>query len=202
MKRTFDVIAAGLGLIVLSPLLAAIALLVLRDIGGPVLFRQIRAGLHGRPFTLYKFRTMRGAPDPRGAATSDGERMTDLGRALRSWSLDELPELWNVLLGEMSIVGPRPLLVEYLPRYNETQARRHEVRPGITGLAQIRGRNCLSWDERFALDVEYVDTHSILLDLRILAETVLPVLRRDGISHEGSATMHEFTGSRPEKEQD
>lgn len=191
MKRAFDVCVAALGLVLLSPVLAVIALLVRRTLGSPVLFRQQRPGLGGRPFTLYKFRTMREA----GPGVSEAERLTRLGRLLRSTSLDELPELWNVLRGDMSLVGPRPLLMQYLPLYTPEQARRHEVRPGITGWAQINGRNAISWEEKFRLDVWYVDHQSLWLDLRILARTFWRVLSREGISEPGQATVTFFEGN-------
>ncbi len=194
-KRIFDVAASGLGLLLLSPLLGAVALLVRLRLGRPVLFRQRRPGLHGKPFMMYKFRTMTDDRDAEGGLLPDGERLTPFGRFLRSTSLDELPELFNVLKGEMSLVGPRPLLMAYLDRYTPHQARRHEVRPGITGWAQINGRNALSWEEKFDLDVWYVDNGTFLLDLRILVRTVAKVLRREGISGEGQATMSEFPGT-------
>lgn len=194
-KRSFDVAASGLGLLLLSPLLGAVALLVRLRLGRPVLFRQRRPGLHGKPFMMYKFRTMTDDRDAEGGLLPDGERLTPFGRFLRSTSLDELPELFNVLKGEMSLVGPRPLLMAYLDRYTPHQARRHEVRPGITGWAQINGRNAISWEEKFDLDVWYVNNGTFLLDLRILALTVAKVLRREGISGEGQATMSEFSGT-------
>lgn len=188
-KRLFDLCLALPALVLLSPLLLATALAVRLGLGPGVLFRQERPGLHGRPFTILKFRTMRQGDGP------DGERLTRLGRFLRAASLDELPELWNVVRGDMSLVGPRPLLVAYLERYTPRQARRHEVRPGITGLAQVSGRNALSWEERFELDVWYVDNRSFALDLAILARTVGAVFSRRGVSAQGSATMPEFLGS-------
>lgn len=194
-KRAIDVAASALGLVVLSPILLAIALLVRARLGAPVLFRQTRPGLHARPFTILKFRTMRDALDANGDPLPDGERLPALGRFLRSTSLDELPELWNVLRGDMSLVGPRPLLMEYLPLYSAEQARRHDVRPGITGWAQVNGRNALGWNDRFALDVEYVDRVSLVMDLRILLLTVLKVFRREGINQQGSATMEKFRGN-------
>lgn len=194
MKRAFDVVATSLALIVLAPLMLALAGLVLLKLGRPVLFAQRRPGLHGRPFTLYKFRTMRTA-DSRGEPLPDELRLTNFGRFLRRTSLDELPELFNVLTGDMSLVGPRPLLMEYLPLYTARQARRHEVRPGITGWAQVNGRNAISWDQKFEYDTWYVDNHSFLMDLRILAMTVVQVFRRQGISHGDHATMPKFTGS-------
>src|SRR5690625_356057 len=198
MKRLLDIVAAGLGLLVLSPLLLFIAWRIRATMGSPVLFKQQRPGLHGKPFTMLKFRTMRDALDHDGNPLPDAKRITKLGRFLRSSSLDELPELWNVLKGEMSLVGPRPLLMEYLPLYNARQARRHEVRPGITGWAQVNGRNAISWEEKFDLDVWYVDNQSIFLDIKILCLTVARVASRQGISHAGEATMSKFTGSQQE----
>ena len=189
VKRLIDVIGAIAGLVVLSPLMAAVALLVRWKLGVPVLFRQQRPGRNGEPFTLLKFRTMRDGPG------RDDERLLPLGRALRASSLDELPELVNVLRGDMSLVGPRPLLMAYLPRYTREQARRHEVRPGLTGLAQVHGRNNTTWERRFALDVQYVDRRSLWLDLQILAKTLRAVLLREGIRHAEVATMPEFQGS-------
>lgn len=194
-KRAFDVAGALVLLVVTSPVAAVVAVLVRLTLGPPVLFRQARPGREGRPFTLLKFRTMRADTGELGRAHGDDGRITRLGSFLRSLSLDELPELWNVLRGEMSLVGPRPLLLQYLPLYSPEQARRHEARPGITGWAQVNGRNALTWDERFRLDVWYVDHMSLLLDLRILVRTLLTVLRREGISHPGSATMEPFRGS-------
>ncbi len=196
LKRVLDILLSAVALVVLLPFLLLIALLVRITMGSPVLFRQQRPGLHGRPFTLYKFRTMTDARDEQGNLLPDEQRLTPLGRFLRSTSLDELPELWNVLKGDMSLVGPRPLLMEYLPLYTPEQFRRHEVRPGITGWAQVHGRNALSWEERFALDVWYVDHVSFWLDLKILALTLWKVLTREGIAHPGSETMPKFTGSR------
>jgi lipopolysaccharide/colanic/teichoic acid biosynthesis glycosyltransferase len=195
VKRLVDLVVAGLGLGATAPVMAAVAVAVRRDLGSPVLFRQQRPGLHGRPFQLIKFRTMRsfGASD---AVANDAERLTPLGRWLRSTSLDELPTLWNVLRGDMSLVGPRPLLMEYLERYTPEQARRHEVRPGITGLAQVRGRNALTWEDKFAADVEYVDSLGPAMDARILLATLRAVLRRTGISAPGVETMPVFQGSR------
>jgi lipopolysaccharide/colanic/teichoic acid biosynthesis glycosyltransferase len=195
MNRVFDILFAGLGLALLAPLLAATAFAVRTTLGSPVLFRQARPGLHGRPFVLYKFRTMRQVTDARSQPLPDADRLTRLGRFLRATSLDELPELWNVLRGDMSLVGPRPLLVEYLSLYTPEQARRHWVRPGLTGWAQVNGRNALSWEERLALDVWYVDHRSWHLDVRILLLTVWQVLARTGISQEGHATMERFRGS-------
>ena len=197
MKRLLDlVLVAGTAPLWL-PLLAVLALVIRVRMGAPVLFRQPRAGRHGRPFTLVKFRTMTGTQGPDGRALDDAQRLTPLGRRLRATSLDELPELWNVLTGDMSLVGPRPLLMQYLPLYSPEQARRHEVRPGITGWAQVNGRNAISWEQKFALDTWYVDHQSLPLDLRILARTVLQVLRRDGIAHQGHDTMPPFAGSAP-----
>lgn len=200
VKRVLDVVASAVLLVVLSPVIAIAAVLVRSELGSPVMFSQQRPGIHGRIFTVYKFRSMRSAATTESAVdsvSSDAERLTRFGRILRSTSIDELPELGNVLLGQMSIVGPRPLLVEYLPRYNVDQARRHEVRPGITGWAQVNGRNAVSWDERFAMDVWYVDHRSFLLDLRILVTTVTTVFRREGVSAAGHATMEPFGGSEP-----
>lgn len=194
VKRMIDVILSVVALIILSPLLVFVAVFVKLRLGSPVLFRQMRPGLDGRPFELVKFRTMLAATGPDGASLSDQQRMTPLGRFLRSASIDELPELWNVLRGEMSLVGPRPLLQQYLPLYSQDQARRHEVRPGITGLAQVSGRNALSWDQKFALDTDYVETRSLAMDLRIMLLTVWIVARRESISAEGHATMPAFTG--------
>ena len=198
LKRCFDFVVALAGLVVLSPLLLAIVALVRWRLGSPVLFRQQRPGLGGRPFTLVKFRTMTDARAADGAAAPVAQRLTAFGRFLRSTSLDELPELYNVLVGDMSLVGPRPLLMEYLSLYNAHQRRRHEVRPGITGWAQVNGRNAISWERKFDLDVWYVDNASFWLDLKILWLTLWRVLRREGISEEGSATAERFTGSRQE----
>lgn len=190
-KRTVDVSVAAFLLAVTSPVQAVVAVLVARKLGRPVLFEQTRPGRGGVPFKLRKFRTML-PPDPSRGLVSDADRLTRFGRILRETSLDELPELWNVLRGDMSLVGPRPLLMEYLDRYTPEQARRHSVRPGITGLAQVRGRNAISWEDRLALDVAYVDNHSLCQDARILALTVLKVFRREGISHGSHVTMPEF----------
>lgn len=197
-KRLFDLALTLPGLVVLSPLLAFIALMVRAKLGSPVLFRQVRPGLGGRPFTIYKFRTMTDARGSDGKLLPDGERLTRFGRFLRSASLDELPELFNVLKGDMSLVGPRPLLMEYLDRYTPEQARRHEVKPGITGWAQVNGRNALSWEEKFKLDVWYVDNWSFRLDLKIIAMTFWKILKREGINQPGQATMEEFYGIRQE----
>ena len=193
MKRLLDVVGSAILLIVLLPVLLVVALLVRVKLGSPVLFRQVRPGIGGRPFTIVKFRTM-SVPDPASPPAPDGERLTPFGRRLRATSLDELPELWNVLKGDMSLVGPRPLLAAYLERYSPDQARRHEVRPGLTGWAQVNGRNAGAWEERLRLDAWYVDNRSLLLDLRILVRTVGLVLSREGIAAPGEATMPEFTG--------
>lgn len=194
IKRSVDVAVAGVLLLVTAPLQAVLAVLVRRDLGSPVLFRQARPGRHEQVFELVKFRTMLDVDEERGLV-SDADRLTRFGSLLRATSLDELPTLWNVLKGDMSLVGPRPLLVRYLSRYTPQQRRRHDVRPGVTGLAQVSGRNAIGWDQKFALDVEYVERHSPLLDLQILGRTVLGVLRRDGISADGDVTMPEFMGS-------
>jgi sugar transferase EpsL len=194
-KRILDLVAAVVGLSILSPLLLLIALLVRITHGVPVLFTQMRPGLSGEPFRMYKFRTMTNERAPDDSLRPDEQRMTKLGRLLRATSLDELPELVNVLKGDMSLVGPRPLLMEYLPLYSAEQARRHEVRPGITGWAQVNGRNGLAWEERFKLDIWYVDNSSLSLDLRILWMTLVKVLRREGISEQGRETMSRFTGN-------
>lgn len=195
MKRLLDIFGASAGLLLGAPILLLIAVLVRITIGPPVLFLQPRAGLHGRQFMLVKFRTMRDVREADGRLAADRDRLTSLGRILRATSTDELPGLWNVLKGDMSIVGPRPLLMEYLPLYSREQARRHTVRPGITGWAQVNGRNAISWDEKFKLDVWYVDNHTLLLDLKILLMTARAVLWRDGISAEGEATMPRFQGN-------
>jgi lipopolysaccharide/colanic/teichoic acid biosynthesis glycosyltransferase len=194
MKRVFDFLGALFGLLLLALPMLFLAWLVRRNLGSPVLFYQIRSGRFGAPFEMVKFRTMTDAKDASGALLPDAERLTAFGRFLRSSSLDELPELWNVLKGDMSLVGPRPLLMEYLPLYTPEQARRHEVRPGMTGWAQVNGRNALSWEDKFSLDVWYVDHQSLWLDFKILYLTVKKVLVRDGISAEGEATMSKFTG--------
>lgn len=194
MKRLMDIVVSALALVLLSPVLLVVALAVAARLGRPVLFSQARPGLRGQPFTMYKFRTMLNAVGPDGQPLPDAARLTGLGRFLRAASLDELPELWNVLKGEMSLVGPRPLLMAYLPLYTPEQARRHDVRPGITGWAQVNGRNALTWEEKFRLDVWYVDHQSLALDMKILLMTVLKVFRREGISSDGHATMPPFTG--------
>lgn len=194
MKRVFDVVVAAAALILLFPLLCTLWLLVRMALGRPALFGQQRPGLHGSSFTLWKFRTMTDGTDEHGRLRDDSDRLTPLGRFLRSWSLDELPQMWNVLNGDMSLVGPRPLLVRYLSRYTPEQARRHDVRPGITGWAQVHGRNSLSWSDKFGLDVWYVDHHSFALDLYILVLSARQVILRDGISQAGEATAAEFMG--------
>jgi lipopolysaccharide/colanic/teichoic acid biosynthesis glycosyltransferase len=194
-KRMVDVVAASAGLCLTAPVLVAVSLLVRRRLGSPVLFRQQRPGLRGKPFEMVKFRTMRDAVDLDGTPLPDHERITAFGSWLRSTSLDELPELWNVLRGDMSLVGPRPLLMQYLPLYSKEQARRHEVRPGITGWAQVSGRNSVDWPSRFAMDVWYVDHVSLMLDVKILVRTISAVLLRQGISAAGEATMKPFAGT-------
>ncbi|WP_201572763.1 sugar transferase [Psychrobacter nivimaris] len=195
IKRLFDIVGATTALVVLSPVYAATAYNVSKNLGAPVLFRQIRPGLYGKPFEMIKFRSMKDDIDADGNPLEDGARLTSFGKALRNTSLDELPELWNVIKGDMSLVGPRPLLMEYLPLYNDEQARRHDVRPGITGYAQVNGRNAIGWDERFALDTWYVDNQSLWLDIKILFKTVKKVIVKDGISAKGEATMSKFMGN-------
>lgn len=199
-KRFFDILLSACALLVLSPVLLACALLVRRRLGAPVIFAQERPGLHEKPFRLYKFRSMTDARDESGALLPDSERLPPFGRKLRATSLDELPELWNILRGDMSLVGPRPLLMQYLPRYNDVQRRRHDVRPGLTGLAQVSGRNAITWEEKFAYDVEYAKNVTFLGDLRILFKTVAIVLRHEGISAAGEATMGEFMGTEAEND--
>ena len=196
MKRLFDLILVIPSLILLSPLIGLIGALVWMSMGRPVFFRQGRPGRGGKPFVMYKFRTMGEARDEAGKLLPDEDRLTWLGRVLRSTSLDELPELFNVLRGDMSLVGPRPLLMRYLDRYTPEQARRHEVKPGLTGWAQVNGRNAITWEEKFALDVWYVDHRSLWLDLKIIALTLLKVIRREGISEAGRETMSEFNALR------
>lgn len=196
MKRLIDFTGAFFGLVFLAPVFLVTAVLVRVKLGSPVFFRQTRPGKDGKPFQMIKFRTMRDAVDKHGCQLPDKERMTSFGALLRSTSLDELPELWNILKGDMSLVGPRPLLMEYLPLYSGEQYRRHEVRPGITGWAQINGRNALSWEDKFRLDVWYVDNHSFWLDLKIILLTVKKVLVRDGIRGEGEVTTSKFTGNK------
>lgn len=196
-KRLLDTTLAAVALMLLAAPLCVLAMVVRHKLGAPVLFRQVRPGLHGRPFEMLKFRTMTDARDEQGVPLPDAMRLTPLGRWLRATSLDELPELWNVLKGDMSLVGPRPLLMEYLPLYSAEQARRHEVRPGITGWAQVNGRNAVSWEDKFRMDVWYVDHRSIWLDIKILWLTVRKVLAREGISAANEATMRKFTGGSP-----
>jgi lipopolysaccharide/colanic/teichoic acid biosynthesis glycosyltransferase len=195
MKRFFDILIAGILIILLLVPLLLLACIIRIKIGSPILFCQFRPGLNGIPFKLVKFRTMTDAVDAGGRMLTDEKRLTPFGQFLRRASLDELPELWNVIRGDMSLVGPRPLLMEYLPLYTQEQNRRHEVRPGITGLAQVNGRNLLNWDERFKLDVWYVDHHSFLLDIKILLNTIKKVIKREGVSANGEATMSKFKGS-------
>ena len=195
MKRLLDIIISLSALILLAPLYAIIGYKVKKNLGSPILFKQTRPGLHAQPFDMIKFRTMKDATDASGNLLPDSMRMTAFGKMLRSSSLDELPELWNVLKGDMSLVGPRPLLMEYVPLYNKEQTKRHEMRPGITGWAQINGRNAISWEEKFQLDVWYVDNHSIRLDFKILLLTLKKVFIKEGISADGEVTMTKFTGS-------
>lgn len=194
-KRPTDILLSAIGLAVLAPVLAAVAVAVAVALGRPVFFRQVRPGFHGEPFRLIKFRTMLDSVDADGQPLDDAQRLTRFGRFLRASSLDELPELWNVLTGDMSLVGPRPLLMRYLPRYSPEQARRHDVRPGLTGWSQVNGRNALSWPDKLALDVWYVDHRSFRLDFRILLMTVAKVVSRSGIAAAGSETMPEFLGN-------
>ena len=195
IKRLLDIIIASIALILLSPLYAFVAYKVKKNLGSPVLFHQVRPGLHGKPFEMIKFRTMKDAVDEQGNLLPDSERLTPFGQMLRSTSLDEMPQLFNVLKGDMSIVGPRPLLMEYLPLYNSEQAKRHNVRPGMTGHAQVNGRNAIGWEEKFKLDTWYVENQSTLLDFKIMFKTVHKVLAKDDISAEGEATMTRFTGT-------
>lgn len=199
MKRLLDIAVSVVGLLILLPFLIVVMVLIRVRLGAPVFFTQDRPGLGGKPFRLIKFRTMTDARDTAGGLLPDEQRLAPFGRWLRATSIDELPELWNVLKGEMSLVGPRPLLMEYLPLYSPQQARRHEVRPGITGWAQVNGRNALTWSEKFAADVWYVDNHSLALDLKILFKTVTAILKSHGISHSGEATMPRFTGNQSGK---
>lgn len=200
MKRLFDILASLIALVLLSPIIAIVAWKIRQNLGSPVLFRQTRPGLDGKPFEMIKFRSMKDAVDKQGNPLPDNERMTPFGEKLRSSSLDELPELWNVLKGEMSLVGPRPLLVEYLPLYNKEQRRRHDVRPGVTGWAQINGRNALSWEDKFLLDTWYVDNRSFVLDIKILLLTVKKVVVKEGISADGHVTIEKFQGTPIDKE--
>ena len=201
MKRLLDISIAFISLIILSPLYFYVAYKIKKNLGSPVLFRQVRPGLHGKPFEMIKFRTMKDALDTEGNPLPDSERLTPFGKMLRSSSLDEMPELWNVIKGDMSIVGPRPLLMEYLPLYNQEQAKRHLVRPGMTGHAQVNGRNAISWEEKFKLDTWYVENQSVWLDFKIMFKTVHKVLAKDDISAEGEATMTRFTGSKHKDEE-
>ena len=196
MKRIIDFLLSLTALVALSPLLLLLAIIIRLQLGSPVLFKQLRPGLNASPFEIVKFRTMTDAKDENDNLLPDAERLPTIGRVLRATSLDELPELWNVLKGDMSLVGPRPLLMEYLDLYTAEQSRRHEVRPGITGWAQVNGRNALSWEDKFALDVWYVDNRSLWLDAKILMMTLLKVVKREGVSHEGHATMEPFRGTR------
>jgi lipopolysaccharide/colanic/teichoic acid biosynthesis glycosyltransferase len=201
MKRLMDISVSAVALLLFALPLLFLVWQVRRKLGSPVFFRQVRPGLHGQPFEMVKFRTMTDERGPDGQLLPDAQRLTPFGRFLRSSSLDELPELWNVLKGDMRLVGPRPLLMEYLPLYSPEQARRHKVRPGITGWAQVNGRNAIGWEQKFQLDVWYVDNQSLWLDIKILWLTVKRVLVRNGISAAGEATMPKFTGSRPEEKQ-
>ncbi|OTG88660.1 sugar transferase [Acinetobacter sp. ANC 3813] len=201
LKRVLDIVIASSALVLLSPVYALVAYKVRKNLGSPVLFRQVRPGLDGKPFEMIKFRSMKDAVDAAGNPLPDSERLTPFGQMLRSSSLDEMPELWNVIKGEMSIVGPRPLLMEYLPLYNAEQAKRHNVRPGITGYAQVNGRNAISWEKKFELDTWYVENRSLWLDFKIMLKTVQKVLSKDDISAEGEATMSKFRGT-PEHKDD
>ncbi|MDI3452991.1 sugar transferase [Acinetobacter sp. V89_4] len=194
-KRLLDIVIASIALILLSPLYFYVAYKVKKNLGSPVLFRQVRPGLYGKPFEMIKFRTMKDATDAHGNPLPDNERLTPFGKMLRSTSLDEMPELWNVIKGDMSIVGPRPLLMEYLPLYSKEQAKRHDVRPGMTGHAQVNGRNAIGWEEKFKLDTWYVENRSLWLDFKIMLQTVKKVIAKDDINEAGEATMSKFTGS-------
>ena len=202
LKRVLDVVIASIALILLSPLYFYVAHKVKKNLGSPVLFRQVRPGLHGKPFEMIKFRSMKDAVDAQGNPLPDSERLTPFGKMLRSSSLDEMPELWNVIKGDMSIVGPRPLLMEYLPLYNQEQAKRHLVRPGMTGHAQVNGRNAISWEEKFKLDTWYVENQSVWLDFKIMLKTVKKVLAKDDINEAGEATMTKFTGTQSDQQHD
>ena len=199
LKRLLDIVIASSALVLLSPVYALVAYKVKKNLGSPVLFRQLRPGLHGKPFEMVKFRTMKDALDLDGNPLPDSERLTAFGKMLRATSLDEMPELWNVIKGDMSIVGPRPLLMEYLPLYNREQAKRHNVRPGITGHAQVNGRNAISWEKKFELDTWYVENQSLWLDFKIMLKTVKKVIAKDDISAEGEATTPKFTGTPEQK---
>ncbi len=202
LKRLLDIVIASIALILLSPLYAFVAYKVKKNLGSPVLFRQVRPGLNGKPFEMIKFRTMKDAADAQGNPLPDSERLTPFGKMLRSSSLDEMPELWNVIKGDMSVVGPRPLLMEYLPLYNEEQAKRHNVRPGMTGHAQVNGRNAIGWEEKFKLDTWYVENQSTALDFKIMLKTVQKVIAKEDISAEGEATMTKFTGTKQDQHHD
>lgn len=199
LKRVLDVVIASTALLLLSPVYFFVAYKVRKNLGSPVLFRQVRPGLHGKPFEMIKFRSMKDAVDEQGNPLPDSERLTSFGKMLRATSLDEMPELWNVIKGEMSIVGPRPLLMEYLPLYNKEQTKRHNVRPGITGYAQVNGRNAISWEKKFELDTWYVENQSLWLDFKIMLKTVKKVIAKDDISAEDEATMTKFTGTPEQK---
>jgi len=199
IKRILDITIASTALILLSPVYLIVARKVKKNLGSPVLFRQVRPGLDGKPFEMIKFRTMKDALDAEGNPLPDNERLTPFGKMLRATSLDEMPELWNVIKGDMSIVGPRPLLMEYLPLYNSEQAKRHNVRPGITGYAQVNGRNAISWEKKFELDTWYVENQSLWLDFKIMLKTIRKVIAKDDISAEGEATMSKFTGTPEQK---
>ena len=201
LKRFLDIIIASIALVLLSPLYAFVAYKVKKNLGSPVLFRQVRPGLNGKPFEMIKFRTMKDAVDSQGNPLPDSDRLTPFGKMLRSTSLDEMPELWNVIKGDMSVVGPRPLLMEYLPLYNVEQAKRHNVRPGMTGHAQVNGRNAIGWEEKFKLDTWYVENQSTVLDFKIMLKTVQKVIAKDDISAEGEATMTRVTGSKNKDEE-
>ena len=202
LKRLLDIVIASIALILLSPLYAFVAYKVKKNLGSPVLFRQVRPGLNGKPFEMIKFRTMKDAADEQGNPLPDSERLTPFGKMLRSSSLDEMPELWNVIKGDMSVVGPRPLLMEYLPLYNEEQAKRHNVRPGMTGHAQVNGRNAIGWEEKFKLDTWYVENQSTALDFKIMLKTVQKVIAKEDISAEGEATVTKFTGTKQDQHHD
>ena len=195
LKRLLDIIIASIALILLSPLYALVAYKVKKNLGSPVLFRQVRPGLHGKPFEMIKFRTMKDAVDANGNPLPDSERLTPFGKMLRSTSLDEMPELWNVIKGDMSIVGPRPLLMEYLPLYNSEQAKRHNVRPGMTGHAQVNGRNAISWEEKFSLDTWYAENHSVWLDFKIMLKTIKVVFIKENVNDESGHSMPKFKGN-------
>ncbi len=202
LKRLLDIVIASIALILLSPLYAFVAYKVKKNLGSPVLFRQVRPGLNGKPFEMIKFRTMKDAADAQGNPLPDSERLTPFGKMLRSSSLDEMPELWNVIKGDMSVVGPRPLLMEYLPLYNAEQAKRHNVRPGMTGHAQVNGRNAIGWEEKFKLDTWYVENQSTVLDFKIMLKTVQKVIAKEDISAEGEATVTKFKGTKQDQHHD